>query len=515
MNTFVQKAKLFYVRNESSNTYLSVMKGTICLLGCLALSCMAFAMSEPCNIVLINADDLGAGEVGAYGQQKIQTPNMDALASKGQKWTQFYSGAPVCSPSRNVLMTGNHAAKNDVQGLLRADKNERLNDLKGDKPIAAEAVCLPAMMKKAGYVTGVFGKWGLGEFGTTGDPNKHGIDEFYGYTDQRECHSFYPKFLWDNGDKIIINEKPIPGHMSKPQGEVRAEDYRSDQHASPLIVDRAVQFINKQAKKKQPFFLYYAPLEPHVALQPLQEWVDRYPTSWDEKPYRGQQGYLPHPRPRAAYAGMISQLDDQIGKIVAALRKNGLEKNSIIIVTADNGTTHDVGGVDHRFFNSTMGLRGLKGQLYEGGLRVPGIIVYPGKIRPAVIDQPAYHADIAPTLCDIAKVDQPNMTGQSLLPILTGDTKTLKNRKPMVWINNDYTGQASVRFGDMKVLRRNLGGEHSGKITPWEVYDLKNDPNEKQNIAKDHPELVKQAINLFAKEYQPSSGYPRLKYDAP
>lgn len=481
----------------------------------LALSFWTASADRP-NILLINVDDLGWAELGSYGQKKIKTPNIDKLAAQGQRWTQFYSGAPVCSPSRNVLMTGQHTGHTDVQDLKRVDPKESWTDLKGDWPITAKTYTLPEAMRKAGYVTGVFGKWGLGEYGTTGAPDKHGIETFYGYTDHRMCHSYYPPFLWDNDKKDFINDPPVPGHSPRiNSGEVKAEAFRGKNHASELIADRAVQFIRDQKGSKKNFFLYYAPCEPHVAMQPLQKWVDEYPAEWDKNPYRGG-GYLPHPRPRAAYAGMISQMDHNVGRLMDALKETGADKNTLVIFTSDNGTTHDVGGVDHKFFDSVKGLKGLKGQLYEGGIRVPGIFYWPGKIKAGqVISQPAYGADIMPTICDIAKAKPGSPDGISLTSILSGKQTEIKNRKPMVWTGGGYDGQVAVRVGDKKAIRRKL--DPKVKVGPdnWEVYDLASDPQEKNNIADKERGVIDSALKILKKEYRASNGYPTLRYDAP
>ena len=245
-----------------------------------AFSLLMLSVAEAArpNVVLINADDLGWAEVGCYGQKKIKTPNIDKLASEGQRWVYFYSGAPVCSPSRNVLMTGKHTGNCDVQDLKRVDAGENWRDLKGDWPIRTETYTLPEAMKKAGYATAVFGKWGIGDFGSTGAPDKHGVDRFYGYTDQKACHTYYPPYLWNDGKKEVLNTSLTAatiGHGSQPKGEVLADTYRAEQHSSDLIADKMLEFVKEKAHGKQPFFLYYAPLEPHVAMQPLQEWIDR------------------------------------------------------------------------------------------------------------------------------------------------------------------------------------------------------------------------------------------------
>lgn len=201
--------------------------------------------------------------------------------------------------------------------------------------------------EKAGYATAVFGKWGIGDFGSTGAPDKHGVDRFYGYTDQKACHTYYPPYLWNDGKKEVLNTSLTAatiGHGSQPKGEVLADTYRAEQHSSDLIADKMLEFVKEKAHGKQPFFLYYAPLEPHVAMQPLQEWIDRYPREWDKSPYRGNRGYLPHPRPRAAYAGMISQMDHNVGRLLDTLKACGLDKNTIVILPATTAPRMMQGG---------------------------------------------------------------------------------------------------------------------------------------------------------------------------
>lgn len=471
------------------------------------------------NIVVIYADDLGWAELGCYGQEKIKTPNLDALAKQGQRWTHFYSGAPVCSPSRNVLLTGMHTGQTEIQDLKRVNPSEPWNKLQGDWPITEKSYTLPEAMKKAGYVTGVFGKWGMGEYGTTGGPDKHGIDRFFGYTDHKMCHTYYPEYIWDDGKKKVINPPGLIGHASKPNGEVRAEDYEGTTHTSDLMADQMIEFVKKQSKGGKPFFVYYAPLEPHVAMQPLKKWVDMYPESWDTKPYRGG-GYLPHPRPRAAYAGMISQLDYNVGRLLKTISDLKLDGNTIVIFSSDNGTTHDVGGVDHRFFDSVAGLRGLKGQMYEGGIRVPFIVRWTGKIKPAVIDQPAYVADIMPSLCDIAQTRAEGMNGMSLVPIWAGKTKSFARRTPMVWTGGGYGGQVAIRLGDKTVIRRNLlkNDKNTNKDkqpSDWEVYDISKDEKEKKNIAASEKDTIREAISILNREYRVANGYDELNYKAP
>ena len=356
------------------------------LLGTLLCTCTSFLASQSLaarlNVVLIVADDLGWGELGCYGQKRIPTPHIDRLATTGQRFTQFYSGAPVCAPSRCVLMTGLHLGHAEIRGNRQAKTVFPEYD-EGQYPIQSETITFPELLQHAGYATGAMGKWGLGPVGSTGDPNNQGFDLFFGYNCQAVAHSFYPESLWRNADKVHINDHPIPGHKKQPEGEVRMEDWIAETYASRPIVAEAEQFIQDHAET--PFFLYCPFTEPHVAMHPPIETVNRFPESWDDTPYRGGNAYLPHPRPRAGYAAMIAELDDHVGRVVAALNKAGLMDRTVIIFTSDNGTTHEgrgepnfhIGGVDASFFDSTLNLRGYKGSVYEGGLRVPCIVRLP------------------------------------------------------------------------------------------------------------------------------------------
>jgi arylsulfatase A len=472
----------------------------------------ATAARKP-NIIVILADDLGWAELGCYGQKKIRTPHLDKLAAEGQRWTQFYSGAPTCSPSRNVLLTGRHTGGVSVKDLKRADPAETLSDLRGDWPMSADTYTLHRALAAVGYRTSAFGKWGMGEYGTYGAPDRHSVDYFYGYTDHRMCHTFYPPFLWKNGVKQTINTPGVLGHARQPEGPVLAETYRGQKHASHAILEEALGFVEQAAKSTSPFFMYYCPLEPHVAMQPPQEWVEAYPTEWDPSPYRGENGYLPHPRPRAAYAATISFLDDHVGQLMRKLKETGADENTLVIFTSDNGTTHDVGGVDHHFFDSVSNLRGLKGQLHEGGIRVPTLIWWPGRVKPAqVVEQPGYSADLMPTLCALTGADPGKPYGENLLPVVLGEKAVLESRKPMVWAGGAYGGQVAVRLGNLKAVRRQL---FKGKKTAplnWEVYDLANDREEKNDLASERRDVIDAAVEVLKREYTPSDAYKELAF---
>lgn len=408
--------------------------------------------AERPNVVFIMADDLGFGELGCYGQKKIRTPNIDQLATEGLRFTQNYSGAPVCAPARCVLMTGKHLGHAFIRGNRQANPK---GGPEGQWPIPAEEFTLAEAFQQAGYVTGAFGKWGLGPDDSTGDPMTQGFTHFYGYICQAVAHSYFPPHLWNDGEKEIINQHPVPGHMKKPEGEVRMEDYFAEQYSSDKVRAAALKFLDDNRDK--PFFLYLPFIEPHVAMHPPRELVESYPAEWDDRPYRGQCGYLPHPRPRAGYAAMITHLDAHVGAVLKKLDELGLREKTLVVFTSDNGTTHPsggdkvfgIGGVDAAFFNSTAGLRGFKGSVYEGGVRVPMIVRWPGKVTPgATSDAPTYFPDFFPTLCKATGIPVPEgLDGINMLPVWTGQGSP-SARNPMVWVYPEYGGQVSVRFGN-------------------------------------------------------------------
>lgn len=470
-------------------------------MACTVLSTYTAAESEsaPRNLVFILADDLGWGELGCYGQKKTLTPNIDQLAREGTRFTAHYSGAPVCAPARCVLLTGKHLGNAEIRGNLQAKRNFP-EFSEGQHPLSAAAITLAEVFQDAGFATGAMGKWGLGPVGSTGDPNAQGFDLFFGYNCQAVAHSFYPKFLWRNEKRIQINDKAIRGHAKQPDGDVKMDDWIGKTYASIPIRDEALKFIRKNKNRR--FFLYLPFTEPHVAMHPPVESVNAYPKEWDEKPYRGESGYLPHPRPRAGYAAMISDLDRHVGAVVKELRDAGILDQTLIVFTSDNGTTHrggpgkpGIGGVDADFFNSTAGLRGFKGSVYEGGLRVPMIMRHPASIPAnAVNSSPGYFADWFPTLCNAFALPQPEgLDGDNLWPVMTGKSSA-KERKPMVWVYPEYGGQVAVRIGDYKVMRRQL---KSKKPAAWEVYHLTSDPGESKDIAAKQPDLIDRAIAIL------------------
>lgn len=465
------------------------------------------------NIVFILADDLGYGDVGAYGQQKIPTPNMDILAETGMRFTNNYSGSPVCAPSRCVLLTGRHSGHAYIRGNDEWkergnvwDFRQMLSDasLEGQRPLPENTVTLGSMMRNAGYVTGAFGKWGLGAPGSEGDPMKQGFDQFYGYNCQRQAHDLYPNHLWENSNKVILdNDTIFPHDPANAVKNIYSEDeyqkFIQNEYAPQLIHEKAVDFIKKHTE--EPFFMYYATVLPHVPLQVPQEYLDAFHERFgDEKPYSDSSQYFPNRYPRAAYAGMISCLDDHIGELIATLKEEGLYENTIIVFTSDNGPAYNA-GVDFEFFESSgpmsNGYGRTKGFVYEAGIRVPLIVHWPQKIEPGTVnDQITSFQDWMPTFCDIANLDMPiNTDGQSLLPTLEDSNKEI--HQYLYWEFPEYRGQQAVRMGKWKAVRKDI---QYGNME-IELYDIDNDIQEINNVADQHPEIINEVKKIFTREH--------------
>ncbi|XZE44383.1 sulfatase-like hydrolase/transferase [Pirellulaceae bacterium SH467] len=468
--------------------------------------------AQPRNVVFILADDLGWRDLGCYGQEKIPTPHIDRLASQGIRFTQHYSGAPVCAPARCTLMTGKHLGHAEVRGNKQARlKYPEFSE--GQMPLSESSYTVAMHFQKAGYRTGAFGKWGLGPVGSTGSPERKGFDLFFGYNCQAVAHSFYPSHLWRNQERVPLNAKPIPGNAKQPDGEIRAEDWIGEVYAPDRMLAEAEAFLRVPSDK--PFFLYLPFIEPHVAIHPPKERLDAFPKDWDQLVYRGGNGYLPHPRPRAGYAAMVSDLDRYVGRVMAILDEKGIADETLIVFTSDNGPTHPqkgepafhVGGADIEFFESAGALRGNKGSVYEGGIRVPMIARLPGVI-PAntTCDAATYFPDWFPTLCEATQLSPPtDVDGESFWDALTSPASQWKRSSPMVWVFPEYTGQVALRDGDWKLVRQGLATRKPG---PWELYNLPSDPHEQNNVAASHPELVQQLRKSLHESTSPNETFP-------
>jgi arylsulfatase A len=471
------------------------------------------------NIVFILCDDLGYGDVGAFGQTKIRTPNIDRLAAEGMRLTHHYSGHNVCAPSRCALMTGMHPG----HGYIR-DNRGGLNGQEGQEPVPANWLSLPLTLKKQGYTLGAFGKWGLGPVGSTGDPLKQGFDRFFGYNCQAVAHNFYPTHLWDNDQRVALNNSKFAAQQKLPAGADPQDlasyaTFSGKDYAPDLIASQALKFIRDS--KEKPFVLYFPTTVPHLALQVPEDSLDEYAGKFPEEAYVGGKGYLPHRTPRAAYAAMISRLDREIGRMVQLVGELGLDEQTIFVFTSDNGPLYDKhGGTDAEFFNSTGGLRGRKGSYYEGGFRVPCIVRWKGHIASGTVsDRVTGFEDWLPTLLELvgAAVATPaGLDGISFAPTLLG-----QKQEPRAFLYREspsYGGQQSVRFGSWKAIRTNLNpgpkaaNQKAGAI---EIYDLALDPAETKNLAAERPEIVAQAERLFHDQHQPSTLFPIRALDQP
>lgn len=459
------------------------------------------------NVIFFIADDLGYGDIGPFGQTKIRTPNLDRMAREGIKLTQHYSGSPVCAPSRCVLMTGKHPGHS-----VSRDNHEIRPE--GQFPLPDEEVTIAELFKKAGYVTGAFGKWGLGNPESTGNPLKQGFDRFFGYNCQRVAHNLYPTYLYDNNERVELKNPQFPAHQKLPaQADPNNPDsykrYNGNEYAPDLYSAEALRFIRENHDK--PFFLYYPTIIPHLALQVPDDSLHEYLGMFAERPYTGNKRYLPHHSPRAAYAAMITRMDREIGRMMDLVKELGLDEDTIFVFTSDNGApSQGLGGVDPNFFDSLKGLRGNKGSVYEGGVRVPCIVRWKGRIKPGTeSDRVTGFEDWLPTLIDLAgaKVKTPrNIDGISFAPTLLGKKQ---QERPFLYREfPSYGGQQSVRIGDWKGVRQNLNHPNRTPDLRIELYNLKKDPIESHNVAVQYPRIVAKMEKVMRQQHQPSKDFP-------
>jgi arylsulfatase A len=452
------------------------------------------AADPPPNVIFIMADDLGYAELGCYGQQKIRTPVLDQLAADGMRFTQHYCGNPVCATSRCVLMTGEHSGHAFI-------RDNREVQPEGQYPIPDGEVTIAELFHQAGYVTGAMGKWGLGPPASTGDPLRQGFDRFFGYNCQRHAHNYYPRYLWDDDQRINLegNDRGLTGA----------------QYAPDLCTEQELAFI--RANRDRPFFLYVPTIVPHLAIQVPEDSLAEYRGLWDDPPYEGGHGYLPHPAPRAGYAAMVTRMDRDVGRILDLLEELGLSERTIVVFTSDNGPTYDrLGGSDSEFFHSAGPLRGLKGSIYEGGIRVPMIARWPGRIPAgATSDFVSAFYDWMPTLMDL--IGKPELTpaesdGVSIAPTLLG--REQPRQEFLYWEFHGYGGQQAVRRGDWKGVRQNLLRRNQEPDLSIELYNLADDVGESQNVADEHPDVVAGIERIMREQHTPSQEFPIPALDA-
>jgi arylsulfatase A-like enzyme len=472
------------------------------------LSGSAAGADRPPNVVFVLADDLGYGELGCFGQKRIKTPNLDRLAREGMRFTQHYSGSPVCAPSRCVLMTGMHPG----HALVRTNLS---TPPEGQHPLPAGTVTLARLLQSRGYATGAFGKWGLGGPGSTGAPEKQGIDQFYGYLCQGKAHNFYPPYLWDNDRKVELKnpaiklpDKLAEGVDSKDPASYKA--YSGTEYSADLIFTQARQFVRDH--KDRPFFLFVPTTIPHLALQVPEDSLAEYRGQWEDPPYVGGRGYLPHHTPRAAYAAMVTRLDREVGRIMDMVREFGLDEQTLFVFSSDNGPLDNrFAGTDSEFFDSTAGLRGYKGSLYEGGFRVPCVVRWKGRIQPGTVsDRVTGFEDWLPTLLELtgnANATPRDLDGISFAPTLLG-----KPQEPRPFLYREfpsYGGQQAVRIGNWKGVRQNLVPRGNAKPNLHiQLYDLGSDPGETKDVSAQHPDIVARIERLFREQHIPSKVFP-------
>ncbi len=436
-------------------------------------------------------DDLGYGELGSYGQTKIRTPHLDALAAEGMRFTQHYSGSPVCAPSRGTLMTGLHTGHSQVRDNFEVGGYPDPDEF-GQMPLDSGTYTIGSLLQDAGYVTGAIGKWGLGGRETLGQPHYQGFDYFFGYLDQQLAHNYYPTHLWRNGERVELDNEYFSPHQrlegDDPTDPAEYDQYQGGEYSLDVMADDALRFLDQH--QDEPFFLYLPFTVPHLALQVPDSSLVEYEGVFEEEPYLGDRGYLPHYRPFSAYAAMITRMDAHIGRILARLEELGLAENTLVMFTSDNGATY-TGGVDAEYFDSSAGLRGLKGSVYEGGVRVPMIARWPGRIAEgSQSDHVSAFWDMMPTFADLVRAPTPEgLDGVSFLPSLLGEAGQAEH-PPLYWeYHGLWNGAQAVRIGQWKGVR--LGG-HDDADAPIELYDLNVDPTETTDLAADHPDIVAQ-----------------------
>ncbi|PID92778.1 MAG: arylsulfatase [Bacteroidetes bacterium] len=475
------------------------------LLGFLALSCGSGPSSDdkalrsnekvapdfkPPNIVFILADDLGYGDPSCYGQEKFTTPHLDQLAADGIRFTRHYAGSTVCAPSRSVLMTGLHTGHTPIRGN-REVKPE------GQAPLPASAFTIAEMLKEAGYVTGAFGKWGLGFPGSEGDPMKQGFDRFYGYNCQRYAHRYYPAYLWDNDQKVMLEGNDWTHRTS---------------YAPDLIQKQVLDFIREY--KDSSFFAYVPMVIPHAELVvPEDSILSSYMGRFPEEPYTGHPGadygpglrvpaYCSQSAPRATFSAMVRRLDQHVGEIVALLKELGIAENTLIMFSSDNGP-HQEGGADPSFFNSSGNLRGLKRDLYEGGIRVPFLAAWPGTIEAG---RSSAHVsafwDLMPTLAELSSARVPATDGISFLPELLGQAQP--EHEQLYWEFHEQGGKQAILKDGWKAVRL---GVRDDPAAPVELYNLNSDPAEQHNLAAEHPVLADSLARLMDASRIPSETF--------
>ncbi|MFB6341005.1 arylsulfatase [Saccharicrinis sp. FJH62] len=474
--------------NKSLYTFSTVIAGSVLLS---ATSCQPKEKktAEKPNIIYILADDLGYSDVSCYGQTHFQTPNIDRLAALGMKFTRHYAGSTVCAPSRSSLMTGMHTGHTPIRGNMGVEPE-------GQVPMDSAALTIAEVLKKNGYVTGAFGKWGLGYPGSEGDPNFQGFDEFFGYNSQTLAHNYYPYHLWHNQTKVMLEEN---------------QGHQNGVYAPNLIHKHALQFLENN--RDTSFFLFYPTIMPHAELVAPEEYMDQYRGKFlPEKTYKGVDDgpryrlgpYGSQDECHAAFAAMIKLLDDQVGEIIDKVEELGLSKNTLIIFTSDNGP-HKEGGGDPDYFNSNGPFNGYKRDLYEGGIREPMIAVWKDHINAgSETDHISAFWDVMPTVCDMIGAEAPmDIDGISFLPTMLG--KPQKEHDYLYWEFHEQGGKQAVLIDNWKGIKF---GMQENPDTTLVLFDLTTDTGELHNVADQHPEMVEKMDLIMLEEHHKSDLFP-------
>ena len=437
--------------------------------------------SKP-NIIFILADDLGYGDLGCYGQDTIKTPNLDRMAAEGMRFTNHYAGSTVCAPSRCALMTGLHTG----HCLVRAN---------GRVPLRPSDITVAELLKEAGYTTGIIGKWGLGEAETTGIPNKQGFDYWFGYLNQRHAHNYWPEFLWRNEQKVeLANEvNHIIGGRDRSPGGVATKRV---EYSHDLFTKETLDFVERN--KSRLFFLYLAYTIPHANNEAGDKGM--------EVPSLRQYADKDWPEPQKGHAAMITRMDRDIGRLFMKLKELGIDDNTLVTFSSDNGP-HKEGGADPAFFKSAGPLRGYKRDLYEGGIRVPMIARWPGKIKAGSVNQHvSAFWDFLPTCCELAGVTtQRGLDGISMVPTLLGQDQKQKEHELFYWEFHEQGKKQAVRMGNWKGVRLNVAQNPNG---PIELYNLKEDVAEMHNVAGQYSEIVAKIADYMKTARTPSEHWP-------
>jgi arylsulfatase A-like enzyme len=440
---------------------------------CASIGQTAKAREKRPNIIFILADDLGYGDLGCYGQETIKTPNLDRMAAEGMRFTDHYAGSTVCAPSRCSLMTGLHTGHCWIRGNALV-------------PLRPSDITVAELLKKAGYQTGIVGKWGLGEQDSTGIPNRQGFGYWFGYLNQRHAHNYYPTYLWRNEEKVALKNEV---RDVNPPGGVATKRV---EYSGDLFTKEAHSFVERNRDKT--FFLYLAYTIPHANNEAGKNGME-VPSL---EPYAGADW----PEPQKGHAAMITRMDRDIGRLFARLKELGLDQDTLVLFSSDNGP-HKEGGADPAFFKSAGPLRGYKRDLYEGGIRVPMIARWPGKIKAgSVSSHVSAFWDVLPTCCELAGIEPPQSgDGISMLPTLLGQPGKQKRHEFLYWEFHEQGKKRAVRMGNWKGVRLNVAKNPDG---PIELYDLQADIAEKQNVADSHPEIVAKIAEYMKLSHMPS-----------